>query len=413
MLGLSMGVGGCAIRTPMAPQRSGLAGLTGPASGEIRWPERPEDPIRLLVREGGEFLELIDHGRRGKGRLHEMRWRPDALPPDQGRLDYEIVIGSERSDWIRLSGDMRRSDRSAAERASQMRMLLFTSERRVAMENADGSRLELDPWNPDLTLVWLNVPGDRELRGTVLFLSSLGGMTSGETALIRELIDRDWGVVWTSPPLSRLRDEIPSIGGPDELEWLSSVIAVRINENLAQRAYAMEAALELLHEDRPDLTAEPSVLVGCSAGAINLPAMAARMPERADAAVLVAGGADVLDIVTSTSLAQERIRLRVGDRAPRWDELERLKDLVREQATLDPYHASAFLSDTPVLLLHAMLDTIVPARNGDLLYERLGRPERWSYPMGHLLLFAWLPTQAAAIADWIDDALEPVQPDQR
>ena len=48
----------------------------------------------------------------------------------------------------------------------------------------------------------------------------------------------------------------------------------------------------------------------------------------------------------------------------------------------------------------------MPAASGRLLYERLGRPERWSYPLGHYGLFALLPSQSKKIADWVEAAVE-------
>ena len=59
-----------------------------------------------------------------------------------------------------------------------------------------------------------------------------------------------------------------------------------------------------------------------------------------------------------------------------------------------------------MLLLHAAFDRIVPASTGDELYRRSGRPERWTYPLGHLGLFWWLPTQASRITAWVDDAVD-------
>ena len=69
---------------------------------------------------------------------------------------------------------------------------------------------------------------------------------------------------------------------------------------------------------------------------------------------------------------------------------------------LDPYHTAESLHGVPTLMLQASLDRIVSASSGRLLYEALGRPERWSYPLGHIGLFAVLPAQAGRIADWVE-----------
>jgi hypothetical protein len=77
-----------------------------------------------------------------------------------------------------------------------------------------------------------------------------------------------------------------------------------------------------------------------------------------------------------------------------------------ESCRLDPYHWAPGMTDMTVVQLHAMFDAIVPASSGRLLYERLGRPERWQYPAGHVGLLFMLHWHAGAIADWIDDAMD-------
>ena len=53
-------------------------------------------------------------------------------------------------------------------------------------------------------------------------------------------------------------------------------------------------------------------------------------------------------------------------------------------------------------MLSGELARIVPAHTGDLLYNALGRPERWRYPAGHIALFLGLPLQANRVIDWIE-----------
>jgi hypothetical protein len=56
----------------------------------------------------------------------------------------------------------------------------------------------------------------------------------------------------------------------------------------------------------------------------------------------------------------------------------------------------------PVLQLHARFDNWVPSEGGELLWEALGRPERWDARLGHLSMFFVLPWKAADIADWLE-----------
>ena len=83
-----------------------------------------------------------------------------------------------------------------------------------------------------------------------------------------------------------------------------------------------------------------------------------------------------------------------------------LSDQYVTHLSRDPYHLSALLPHKKTLLLHAKWDKIVPAENGDLLWEQSGRTERWVYPSGHLGLFATFHNHAHKIVDWIKYKLQ-------
>ena len=74
--------------------------------------------------------------------------------------------------------------------------------------------------------------------------------------------------------------------------------------------------------------------------------------------------------------------------------LARFVEPVLRESQLDPYHTAGAIRELPVLMLHARYDQIVPASAGELLYQRLGQPERWSFASGHLGLFMLLPFKA-------------------
>mgnify|MGYP005725101679 CR=1 FL=1 len=54
-------------------------------------------------------------------------------------------------------------------------------------------------------------------------------------------------------------------------------------------------------------------------------------------------------------------------------------------------------------MVHGSTDTAVPADTGELLWERLGKGERWVMPVGHELVFAALPVRMVAILDWLEE----------
>ena len=71
----------------------------------------------------------------------------------------------------------------------------------------------------------------------------------------------------------------------------------------------------------------------------------------------------------------------------------------------DPYFLAHELPRDKTLIIHAKWDKVVPAKNGDLLYDRAGKPERWIYPSGHLGLFATFGSHAPEIVDWLDTVI--------
>ena len=208
--------------------------------------------------------------------------------------------------------------------------------------------------------------------------------------------------------VSRLRSgqfEWPADGSGAEL---ARTIATAIDNTLAENAYAAEAALRYLASNRPDVPVRPLVVVGFSAGAIATPAVVARLDAReegpVDAAVLIGGGANALDIALRSELVKRSVPVvRDGKEMPRESRLV-LRDSYLEASRLDPYHTAQLLRGHPVLQAHGRADTWVPASSGELLYERLGRPDQLVMSGGHELLFYFLPDKAEFIADWVDEA---------
>ena len=191
--------------------------------------------------------------------------------------------------------------------------------------------------------------------------------------------------------------------------------AAAINDQrVAEGAYATKAAIDYVMNLRPILKEKPTVLVGMSGGAMMLPTVYAYSPEAYDGAVLIAGGADFLTIAIESNYkswidamvfdfnaGKEQPRDMSDLGKPTDEQLETLSASYLKKSKLDAYHTATEMSDLPVLMLHALADKAVPSSSGQLLYQQLGQPERWSYPIGHELIFAGLPTQVARIDKWI------------
>jgi len=194
--------------------------------------------------------------------------------------------------------------------------------------------------------------------------------------------------------------------------------AIVNDDRVAEGAYATKAALEYLHSKRPTLADKPTILVGMSGGAMMLPTVYAYAPDLYNAAVLIAGGADFLTIAIESNYKDwidaivfdfkpeaEEPRLYADTGKPTKAQLATLSELYLNDSKLDAYHTATEMSDIPVLMLHASTDQAVPASTGQLLYQQLNKPERWSYPLGHELIFAGLPTQVTRIDRWLSKEL--------
>jgi fermentation-respiration switch protein FrsA (DUF1100 family) len=337
-------------------------------------------------------------------------WFPPTLSGDSDIVRLERLGAFGAGELVEVvPGKMAR----ASLRESGARTILFRSQpggmnvlryRPVGRFKADGPGDEgqavLRDFVPPVP-VRVQGPAEGALRGVVVYLTGIAGVTPQEQRLTDELRGRGWLVVIVPPPLMRgVLVEIEA----DDRELIARRIAELIDEQLSLRACAVEAVLAWLAETAPGAPSRPLVLAGGSAGAIELPAVAARLGDRVDAAVLIGGGADFMRIVIASPAGRSLVRFHRDGRRLDARELRELAPDILARATLDPFWAAAALSDTPVLMLHARYDEIVPAAAGELLYERLARPERWSFPMGHTMLFLRLPSEARAIADWVEAA---------
>lgn len=187
-------------------------------------------------------------------------------------------------------------------------------------------------------------------------------------------------------------------------------VAAITDDRLAEVAYAVEAILAHVEEADPALARLPRVLVGCSAGAMAAPAVAARIPGRFAACVLVGGGANLLDIALRTSFAEARPRIRWATDRDESDQRREAVEAYLSRVALDPVRTAPALRGTRSLVIHATFDAIVPSARGLDLWEALGRPERWNFTGGHLGLFVLLPDQAEPVHEWLVENVPPAAP---
>jgi len=221
---------------------------------------------------------------------------------------------------------------------------------------------------------------------------------------------RGWGVVRMLSHPSRFTQRasftIPE--DPERARLVSAAIAREYDSRTAECAYAVDAALDFVLARHPGDLDAPVVLLGMSGGAMVLPTVHAYAPERFDAAVLVAGGGNYLEISVRSDYREwidaiefDADPVRDGVQALSGSRLERAAKEYLAFSKLDALRTAPALASVPTLVLHAERDRAVPASTGDALHEALGEPERWVYPMGHEMIFLTLPTQVPKIESWV------------
>ena len=246
----------------------------------------------------------------------------------------------------------------------------------------------LDDWRPSR-------------KGVILYLASFGPHRY-ERRVLDELKARGWAVIGLYPAVLFQADpQLFAIKTREDIDAVSHRIAGMTDDSLAEGVYAAEAVVEDARRRHPEMERLPLVVVGFSAGSFFVPAVAARLGDRVDAAVLVGGGENVLENSQRSTFTDGGVKVTWFPGATAKDH-RRLFEQYFAHARLDPGKTASALRGVPVLQVHAAFDTIVPADTGRRLYHDLGRPTRLDILLGHIGLFWSLPAHRRFIADWVD-----------
>lgn len=243
-------------------------------------------------------------------------------------------------------------------------------------------------------------------RGLFIYLTGIIGLTPPEEKLVATFRAAGWHTLVSETSFNFMRRRYELIT-PATLRPVAERLGRDINEHLADKAYAVEAMLEFLTRRWPELSKGHRIVAGGSAGSIAVPAVVAKIG-RPDAVILVGAGGNAARIVSESSLAPltlyrhegagaNRIRVRLSKA-----ELLAVQKVMYAATRLDPLRLAKRLQGIPTLMLRAELDQIVPVATNDLLFEALGRPERWSLPVNHIMLFGALHLQSGMILGWTE-----------
>jgi pimeloyl-ACP methyl ester carboxylesterase len=298
--------------------------------------------------------------------------------------------------------------------------------------------------------------------------------TPGEqlAELTKQLRQRGYAVLRMMAHPSRFTENIrffaPTTG---DLNPIGSLIADELTNRAAEAAYAVEAALAYVYQERPALRSVKRAAIGTSGGAMILPTVLAREPHAWAAHVSIGGGADYLRILATSNYTDwidaagviwtppihadpffdrllehgetiehvmlasntddprdkppvhglairarrpisdgELRRIITGSTAdvqPTAKQRQALFDAYRSHATLDSANLAPRIAHIPTLMIVGTTDRAVPAATAQELWTLLGKPERWQIRGGHEWLFLTLPRRFPEIVNWLDARLSP------
>lgn len=253
-------------------------------------------------------------------------------------------------------------------------------------------------------------------KGVILLLPGLFGVPEKVMdIMVATMRQNGWNVVrMLAPPadLVARTDLVLDPANGDSPRQAASELMDRI----AETAYSSEAAMRYVLGERPELRGRPKVVLGGSAGAMALPAVMKRDPDLYDAAVIIGGGSNILDIVSRSTFTQPVDALEFdwagepkGETPPR-DVLDTFTASYLKYAPLDGANAAGAFKGKPVLMLQASADEAVPRDSGDRLWSLLGEPERWLVQGNHMTLFLSLWLYTPRMMAWLDDHVLRVEP---
>lgn len=431
------GLSGCMSYRSADPNRTRLMNEARTTQHQpITWPEREENSLKALLDttpektfemalRGDRKLEsapaiymasltvpqrtLVYKGMHAGGvfRVYEEPWTLEA--PDPGdRFVRKQLVGSFRSSFTATTEDFRLRQ-AGVDR--YLRWLERDQKRVEEMGNDLGVQRSMSRAEAELqegVYITLPPPIPQPTRGVIIRLLALGG-ADYQRELLTPTRNQNWRVVnvGTAGALTGLvgSKTIVNIDTDEELDAAAKEIAQLADDGLAEEAYAVQATMEYIRKERPDLARGPFVIMGFSLGALCTPAVYARlqetMPDAISAVVMIGGGVNLLDIMMRADIPGLELQINWGPGRGGAADRQRLTRRYLDYSKLDPYHTAPLLRQVPVLQMHAELDQIVPADTGEQLYELMGRPDRINFLGGHEPMFYFMASQRDRVRDWL------------
>lgn len=255
----------------------------------------------------------------------------------------------------------------------------------------------------EIERTWFGYQPAEEPKGLMLIVPGMlgtpAGMIDGFTEALRA---RGWSILRMLAHPSRFTERVEFEVDP-ESDTDAKEVARVLTGRAAEAAFAARAALDHASKLDPRVDGLPVAAFGISGGAMILPTIMALEPDRYDAAVISAGGANFWEVNEESSYARW-----IGAITTNWtrrvtdEEKREFSERYLAAAPLDSYNTAPVVSGTRILMIHGSEDEAVPAYLGDQLWERLGEPERLVSNVGHEMLFLSLPFRFTRVMDWLD-----------
>jgi len=368
------------------------AGETATVGEAIPWPSRAAVVVREL--EVGPW-ELKWVGPLGIGGLEADREDraiiAGSLAVEEDRVEFE----GEGSIMVRMpQGKLSRTARLAGKPAAAFECL-------TADPRDDGKHQLQRTW-----FVLYEPRGEgSQTRGVVLLLPGMFGTPEPVIdPLVGKLRDRGWHVLRMLTHSSRFTEKGSYTLDPAEPTGLAKEIADELGDRAAECAIATEAVCARIARAMPGVPIGARVGLGMSGGGMVMPTVVAREHDAYKLAVFIGAGCDYAAIAMDSNYADWIDAVRIGwEGEPTEQARVAFTDAYRSAARFDSYATAPLMADIPTLMLQGELDQAVPASLGDLLWGRLGEPERWTMPATHETLFlAYLPERVEELLDWLD-----------
>lgn len=394
LLGALLCVCGCLVAPACAIQPDAAA----PAAPDaLPWPDRAATLVRE-IEVGPWTLRWV--GESGLGWLEADRGDAGLIAAELDLPADAVDFEGEGSIVVRMpEGELSRTARLAGKPAAAYEFL--------SADPREGDAMQLQRTWFALYEPRHTEPDSEDAKGVVVLLPGMFGTPEPVIdSLVGQLRDRGWHVLRMLTHSSRFTEKASYTLDPSgDIDATAATIAADFGDRAAECAIATEAVCAHIAETRPDVPIGARIGLGMSGGGMVLPTVIAREPAPYRAAVFVGGGCDFAAIAMESNYTDwiDAVRIAWRDGVTTPEAAERFTRAYRAAAPLDSYRTAPRMAGIPILMLHGETDRAVPTHLGELLWERLGKPERWTAPAGHEVLFlAFLPAKAPALLDWLD-----------